>query len=538
MSIKTLVCDLMARRSDTGTAHEAAMADLIFAKIKADPYFAKHSDHCGLFDGGDHLGRPVVWALKKGSGSRTVIFSGHYDTVGTSCYGELEAYCLDPNAVQKHLLQLPFADTELKRDLVSGDWMFGRGSADMKSGIALNLHVLFEYEPGDVNVLFTAVSDEENLSAGARQAVSLYTDLQTRFGLEYALCVISEPSERSVETDEPIQLIMGGAGKILPIVIAKGTPTHGSNMLYGINSAHLISRIVTSSEYDMSYVSSDKDRMTQPPTVQFLRDLKSGYDVSMPEFSAAALNVTFFMEADASHYLEKLKAAASQAIAEILEVRARTFDRFAAMSGTKRRPSALPDASVLTLAELESRMHHAPGFEAFKEKAQLTVSEKVKSGETLLSACIGYVRDLMSFSAIPAPFVVVAVAPPYYPAVHCDYLSKDINPLLDALIAQLAAKQGLRAHKVAYSPAMTDMSYTSCADLPAAKTIMDNMSAPASDYNMDVEAMARLNIPTVMIGPAQKDIHQIGERVYLPDVTESLPLLFCELIQLAGQPGM
>jgi arginine utilization protein RocB len=41
-----------------------------------------------------------------------------------------------------------------------------------------------------------------------------------------------------------------------------------------------------------------------------------------------------------------------------------------------------------------------------------------------------------------------------------------------------------------------------------------------------------------MIGPAQKDIHQIGERVYLPDVTESLPLLFCELIQLAGQPGM
>lgn len=527
-TVKELLLELVGVRSVTGTGEELDVARKIHALVAEDPYFQDHPDHYGMWDGGDPLGRPVVWALKKGSGRRTVVFSGHYDTVCTACYGVFEPYALDPDALKTAMMKDPPEDGEIRRDLADENWLFGRGTADMKAGLALNLGALFEHVPGEVNVLFTAVSDEENLSAGARQAVRLYTRLQERFGLDYSIAVVSEPIERDTEAPHPF--INGSAGKILPVVVARGIPAHSASMLRGINSAHLIANIIRETEYDTAFLSQGGSLFTEPPAVQLVRDLKEGYDVSMPEYTAAAFNMTFFCGTDPVALMERLIENCQKAADELLRRYDACMDDMESTgrigSGRRKRFSV----RVLTLQELEAELSARVGFEAFRQEAKARSEQIAASGETLLWASALYIRDIMAFAG-GGPMVVAGIAPPYYPAVNNDFLKKDITPIVEDAIASLEREHGIRATREDYSQAMMDLSYMSCANPASARRIMGNMPLPESLYAMDVDAMARLEIPTLVIGPARKEIHQLGERVYLPDVERDLPIVFRQIIR-------
>lgn len=70
MTPEEILRQLIAVRSDSGTAMENKMAEKLRELLGADPYFQAHPEHWGAWDGGDFLGRPVVWALKKGSGPK------------------------------------------------------------------------------------------------------------------------------------------------------------------------------------------------------------------------------------------------------------------------------------------------------------------------------------------------------------------------------------------------------------------------------------------------------------------------------------
>lgn len=526
---KELLLELVAVKSVSETPGENAVADKLLALLRQDPYFAAHPDHCGAWDGGDRLGRPVIWGLKKGRGARTLVLSGHYDTVDTASYGALEPLALDPEALRAALLDSAQSDPALAADLEDPRWMPGRGVADMKGGLAASLHTLYGYQPQEANLLFTAVSDEENLSAGARQAVGLYAELAGRFGLDYALAVISEPTERDAPGGAPHPIIHGGAGKILPVVVARGTPEHGSYMLRGINSAHLIAGMVTQTEYDTAFVSGGGNIYTQPPAVQLMRDMKGGYDVSMPEYTACALNMTFFCQTDPVALLERLGDNCRAAAAGLAERYDACFDAMVSagqIDAAQRKAHTVP---VCTLTELEEQLAEKPGFLAFRHQAKVRCGQMIENGETMQWATICYIREVMSWQGSAQPLMVVGIAPPYYPAVHTDYLGRDIGGVLAAAAARLA-EQGIATVREEYSPAMMDMSYTSCAGPDSAGRIMANIPVPRALYDMDVEAMAGLAMPTLVIGPARKDIHQIGERVWLPDIETDLPKIYHALI--------
>jgi arginine utilization protein RocB len=535
-NVRELLLELIRVRSVTGTVQERDAAQKILELIREDPYFQEHADCCGAWDGGDALHRPVVWALKKGSGRRTVVFSGHYDTVDTACYGIFEPFALDPDALKAAMRKAPSGDAELMRDLTDENWLFGRGSADMKAGLALNLNALYGYEPGEENVLFTAVSDEENLSAGARQAVNLYGLLQERFGLDYAIGVISESSERDTAAHEPHPFVNGCAGKILPVVVAKGIPAHGACMLRGLNPAHLIANVIRETEYDTALLSHAGSLFTEPPTVLMVRDLKAGYDVSMPEYAAAAFNVTFFSGPDSVKQMDKLLKNCNTAADDLL---ARYNDcmnemeRAGKTAPGRRRSFAV---RVLTLEQLVAEISTKSGFEDYRRDAAARSVRLIASGETLLMASILYIRDLMAFAG-GGPMLVAGIAPPYYPAVSNASLGKDITPIVQDVLRTLE-RQGIRAVLEEYSKDMMDLSYMSCADPESALKVMGSMPLPASVYDMDIGLMAKLAIPTLVIGPAGKEIHMPGERVYLPDVERDMPAVFRQIIKSVGEFGL
>ena len=123
---------------------------------------------------GDSFGRSNVWALKRGTSSRTLVLTGPFDVVPVENYGSLQALAFDP------LKLLPAAIARLKAtgespkalaDFESGEFLPGRGLLDMKAGLAAGLAAIEAYH-GDASLLFIAVADEEERSAGARAAAS------------------------------------------------------------------------------------------------------------------------------------------------------------------------------------------------------------------------------------------------------------------------------------------------------------------------------------------------------------------------------
>ena len=131
-SASQIMRELVAVQSDTGTTLEVNVAAKILELIKEDEYFRANPDLCGAYQDDDALGRPVVWALKRGSSARTLIISGHYDCVETQCYGPLQEYALNPDSLKNLMKENSTTDEQLRRDLEDDNWVFGRGTADMK----------------------------------------------------------------------------------------------------------------------------------------------------------------------------------------------------------------------------------------------------------------------------------------------------------------------------------------------------------------------------------------------------------------------
>jgi len=530
-TIHDLLLDLVAVQSDTGTEMERAMAAKLLALVQADPYFARHPELCGAFEHGDVLQRPVVWALRRGRSRKTLILFGHYDAVELEPYGWLKPYALDPARLKAKMLEAEGQDPDLERDLRDPDWGFGRGMADMKAGLAINLHTLSTRDDAEANLLFLAVPDEENMSSGALQSIPLLEQLKERFGLDYSLLVLTEPQIHGRAKGREIQLIGGTMGKMLPVVLAKGVLTHSAEILKGLNPTYLLAEIVRRTELSTDLVSEDLGVFTQPPTVQIFRDLKTTYDVSVPEYAAACLNVLFLKSRPPMTLLADLEAICRDALREAVRRYHAAFDAMAARGFVAAEDRLPLNPEVLTLAQLERRLQEGTqDFAAFKMEAAARLKDEIRSGLTNLpGASVQYLKALVDRARILDPVVVIGISPPYYPAVHRESLGQ-AEACLEGLEDYMGSRYGVGVRRVPYLSGMTDMSYTSLADPAAERRFLDNLALPADLYDVPVERIAALDIPALMIGPAGKDVHKRGERVYLPDVTTHVPALIGRII--------
>jgi len=78
---------------------------------------------------------------KKGNSKKTVIMIGHTDTVGVSDYGNLKDYANRPYELTEMFKEVSLPD-DVKKDLESGDYLFGRGLFDMKTGDAIIMAII------------------------------------------------------------------------------------------------------------------------------------------------------------------------------------------------------------------------------------------------------------------------------------------------------------------------------------------------------------------------------------------------------------
>lgn len=173
----------------------------------------------------DPLGRHVVGAIVYSAEDTkdTVILTGHYDVVDVGDYGKYKKLAFSPMEYTR-ALKRENLDTESKQDLLSGDYLFGRGIMDMKCGLAAEMALLEEFAADvskfPVNVLFLAVPDEEDSSEGMRAAVSLLVELQEKENLRYLGAILTEPSSAGAQVEGKELIFCGTVGKLMPFSTA------------------------------------------------------------------------------------------------------------------------------------------------------------------------------------------------------------------------------------------------------------------------------------------------------------------------------
>lgn len=522
-SIKDILYELVAVQSDTGTELERDIAAAIAELIAEDPYFQAHPDRWGSETGDDIMERPVIWALKKGRSDKTIILSGHYDAVEIDCFGELRDLALKPDALKEKIKTLTLTNEKLKKQLMEDDWLFGRGSGDMKAGLAINLHLLLAEEDPEASILFTAVCDEENISAGTRSALPLYQTLKERFGLDYRLTIITEPQFFS--DGDSFVIANGGTGKMLPMIVAKGRLSHSGAPMKGLNAAHIIAEITRNIDLNTDLCTEDLGVATQPPIVQVMRDMKTTYDVSVPEFAAACVNILFLNSKNTPLLMQKLKRICKASMRTVIDKYEAGFaySRFRGLISDSDHQTYAP--VVLDVKELEEIVKsNKDDSEAFLAELEQTLRSSVASrAMTLQTAALRYVKSMIEASGLDYPLVVVGIAPPYYPAACNEYLGKDLSGFLSSIKSVVEGDYGLKVQLVPYSLVMGDISYMTCVRPQAERALLGNLALPASLYNIPFEEAAELNTPCFYLGPRCEDIHQWSERVYLPDVEYTVP---------------
>ncbi len=524
--ILDILREIVAVQSDTGTSLECDMAEKLLSLFAEDEYFKNHPDCFGKYEFGDVFERPVIWALKKGRGKKVLIISGHMDIVEIESYGKLKPWALKPEELAKKISEEGMATGETLEHLNSGQWLFGRGTADMKGGLAVGIHEILNMDENDeAGILFVAVPDEENLSAGARGALGLINKIREDFDLEYIASVIPEPQFKDATDD--FLVYNGSIGKMMPLIVAKGKLAHCGESFRGVNAAHIIADLVTRIDMNPELMTEDLGFSTQVPICQIVKDLKTTYDVSIPEYAATCVNLLFFGQDMTAELLAKIKKSAEETATDIMEKYNKAFEIGLSKGAVREDDRAAKSIRVMELRELEDELGGETEFTKFKQELIENLQKKITKGEiNIQNASIEYIKTLLEVAGIEEPAIVVGIAPPYYPCVSNTYFDNESERLLEVVREVAEKKSGQKMRALPFFTGIGDCSYFVPSNPESERKLMKNVVLAGKCYDIPFEEAYKLNTPCFFIGPRGRAVHQWSERVYIKDLVETVPAIF------------
>ena len=606
------------------TDEERKTAEAIREILAEQPYFRAYPENFGTVEiPGDARKRPLVYGLVRGNrkSGRTIILTGHYDVVSVEDYGKLKplAFSMDElktelekryggrvmRETKNHGEYAEPGESRIKdgktpggsgrktagaamdpeqdfwNDVASGEWIFGRGAADMKGGLAAGLAVLLgigeEVLDGtcrmDGNVLFLSVPDEESYSVGMRGAAGFLADLREREKLSYDLLIDLEPMGRDEKGQE---VFLGSVGKCMPVVLVQGRTAHVSRCFDGLNAVGVLGRMFEKTELSAEFAEVFDGEVCMPPTWLNFKDLKKEYDVSIPARAAGYLSVLSFqsgpgeimekmrelgaeafadyiekMDAERKMLEEKLSGRAVQRkkqcvkTAELQAANVESIDHTDPVSEEyadnvgecEKTNDAVPQKfNVLSFEELseQCRKKDRDGFESFMAELKARTEARIRSGETNYpQATIDMMTEILDWSGLTDPVMVIGFAPPLYPAYHSDQMAgkEGAGSWQFRKIKRASEAAGCTVKKVHYFTGISDLSYCgTCGDMDfsgyAAETPLWG-----GGYQVDFEEIGKLNIPAVLMGPWGKDIHRRTERVNRKSLLVELPEILHTLIE-------
>jgi arginine utilization protein RocB len=534
----------------SGTPSEVPVAGAIKDLVMEISYFKAHPENVKLVPvEKDHLGRSIVTAYMElaPESKETVILTGHYDVVDVEEYGSLKDYAFDLDEINARISELPM-DDDSRKDLESGKWIFGRGTADMKFGHALCIELMRHFdeetkkaaEAGDKpplngNLLYVAVCGEETNSEGMLQAVSFLNDFEREKGVHYKAFLLTEcfmSDDPSRDTDKYIHY--GASGKVMPMFFFAGEACHGAEPFMGIDPDLMACEVYRRMHLNPEFCQTSMGEITPPPVCLSFRDMKPTYSVSTPLYTASYYNlVTVKLNpAEVMEKLLRIGREAFEASKDFVGAKAAEYKK-----ATGADPVVYDaETCVVTFRELYEQA--CADFEGGKGALDGRIREladgMIADGAEIQTVSVQIVKTVYEAVKAKKPAIVVAVIPPYYPDVYIPRDDKDAAELLAAcgrIIDYAGAKYGETLKMKNYYMGISDMCYTGLAEGMNFDSLFKNLVGIGSIYQFPEDALRKFRVPGIVLGGYGKDFHKHTERLEKHYNFDVLPDLYDRLIR-------
>ncbi len=515
--------------SVTGTPDEAQFPHRLAELIGGWDYFRDSPQDLVVQPiEGDPNGRSNVIALVRGTGSRTVILSGHFDVVPVDDYTDLAPLAGKPQELTAALiarLEAQGGYPQALDDLKSGAFLPGRGMLDMKSGVAAGMAVLqafSEQAERKGNLLLVATPDEEENSCGMRGAATFLPRFLRDRGLDVPLAINLDATCDPDEGQNGRVVTMGTIGKLLLSAFVVGKDSHACYPFDGVNAAYLAAELAVEFEGSPDLGEVTNGEIASPPTALSSKDGKSVYNVTTPGRAWLFWNVLIHNRTPA----DILAIARRKAEEAVARAGRRMTERAAGLDPSIPVNPFWQSIRVLTFAELRAIAEQQPGFgEAFaREATRLAkdVSLDVPTRSRVLT------EFTVHRSGLEGAAVILGNASMPYPAIKWQptNANRATEAAIEAGMAEIAARENLSIEKRAFFPAISDMSFLGPQDVSGLEDTAANTPLWGSSINWDLAGEAAA-IPIINIGPWGRDYHHWLERTHIDYTFRVLP----ELVQ-------
>ncbi|HET8899193.1 MAG TPA: succinyl-diaminopimelate desuccinylase [Rhodanobacteraceae bacterium] len=238
-AVLDLACELIRRRSVT--PDDAGCQALIAERLARAGFHAEHL----RFGAVDNL-----W-LTHGDGAPTLIFLGHTDVV--------------PSGPESAWTTPPFAP------LIRDGRLYGRGAADMKSGVAAMVVAMESYvarnprHSGSLGLLLTSDEEGPTNEDGVRRVVEHFREI----GQPIDYCVVGEPSSKQTLGD---LIRVGRRGSLSASLTVRGVQGHVAYPDKALNPIHALAPALA----ELVAERWDAGNADFPPTTMQISNLHAG----------------------------------------------------------------------------------------------------------------------------------------------------------------------------------------------------------------------------------------------------------------------
>lgn len=518
--LRALLAEVVSWKSMTLSEGERQFPAKLQAKLQDLLYFQQHPDQLALHEA-DFRRKFLTALYKHPNAKETICLMSHFDTVNTEEYGSLEPLATQPEELTKVLRENQEAlPNEVQRDLESGEYLFGRGTMDMKMGLVMHMSLLEKatVEKWPINLLLLTVPDEEVNSSGMRHAVPILLELQKKYHFSYKLFLNSEPVFTQEPMDRAHYLYTGSMGKLLAAALFYGRETHAGEPLSGMTSPFIASFLTREMEWNDSFQETVLGETTPLPVTLQQTDLRLLYSTQTPYRSSALYNI-FMMKRSAKEIFDIFESVAQTAVAKCNEAYKKICE--------KNNVEPIGKVQVIRYKDLLNY--------AIKKLGEGFVNDVIadiqyEEGWDEREKSLRITDKLMLQCQELAPAIVILLAPPYYPAVNST--GNELVEACTTFIKKLAKdKFNLKMKRIHYFNGLCDLSYVNYMGMSDGwSAFEDNTPVWGDSYSIPFEGMQRLNAPVLNVGPLGYDAHKRTERLSLKNAFEEFPVIMETLI--------
>ena len=540
--VRRLTSDLVAIPSiNKEPGGESAAARYVYDYYMKLPYFRENPHQAMYFQTeNDFVERHSAMAYvkgTKGTSNRTVILIGHIDTVGVDDFGTIRDYAFRTEELPEKLKETFALPDDVLADIASGDFMFGRGALDMKSGVAGHMYLIryFSQHPEELdgNLVQIAECDEEDNSHGIITAVDRLLELKKTEGFSYIACINADYSTNYMPGDENRYIYYGSIGKLLPCFAAFGKESHVGSAFKAFDPNLLIAEVTKRMSLNTELCDVAQGEVTIPPISLKQADTKVGYTVQTALTAFSYYNFfTHGMSPDT--VLEKSKKIGTEAFDEVIAYLNEHYRKYCELSRVAYTP--LPwKTRVYTWKEFyeEAAARHGQPFRdairAFAEKLQ-----KEQPSMDLRYYSLAVVEEVWKWYEDKSPALVLFFGSIFSARIEMTGRTEKEKRLLDAVekAVKTVGPEAQRQIKTRmFYPYISDSSFMALCDTRESfNAVAENMPSWKVKYYHDVDKIMEINVPVVNIGSFGRDGHMLTERVDMLQTFRNVPNIAYEAI--------